>query len=352
MRGSMVSPGRLPRRLATVVSMLLCLLPAAGGAREPGTMVRVRSGTVFVFADVALGRRVMARRDAFVDAMSPLDRSLRLMRDHATGEEDLLAFYGSAARAWTPGPQRALASAVGELEPALGTLAPLLPDRVILVRTSAAVDSGMAHTRGNAIVLPEGSLPPRAVEQRRLLVHELFHIVTRYHPGLRDDLYAAVGFEPCSELVLPEGLAARIVTNPDALELRHFVRVRRQATELLLVPVIDSRSARWDERIGGSLADYIVPGLLRIEVSGGRCAPMLRGGRLLVYSFRDVPEVLPATGGNTGYLWHPEEIAAANLELSLGDPGALASPELPGRLVGVLADAATRTPQHPAARGN
>jgi len=349
----MVSPDRLPRRLAAVLSMLaLCLLSAAGGARKPETLVRARSGTAFVFADAALGRRVMARRDAYVEAMSPLDRSLRLMRDRANAEEDLVAFYGSAARAWTPGPQRALTSAVGELEPVLGTLARLLPDRVILVRTSAAVDSGMAHTRGNAVILPEGSIPPGALEQRRLLVHELFHIVTRYHPGLRDDLYATVGFEPCSELVLPEGLAARIITNPDALELRHFVRVRREATELLLVPVIYSRSARWDERIGGSLADYIVPGLLRIEVTKGRCAPMLRGGRPLIYSFRDVPEVFPATGGNTGYLWHPEEVAAANLELSVGDPGALASPELPGRLAGVLADAARRAPRVPAARSN
>jgi hypothetical protein len=86
------------------------------------------------------------------------------------------------------------------------------------VKTTGTEEGDAEYTRGAGIVLPE-SAP--AMEKRGellgIVAHESFHVLSRNAPELRDRLYAVIGFQPCREIVFPEALAARKITNPDAL---------------------------------------------------------------------------------------------------------------------------------------
>jgi hypothetical protein len=58
-----------------------------------------------------------------------------------------------------------------------------------------------------------------------MLAHEVFHLLSRSNPALRDRLYAAIGFEPCGEVRHPATLAERRITNPDAPINAHAIEV-------------------------------------------------------------------------------------------------------------------------------
>jgi len=49
-------------------------------------------------------------------------------------------------------------------------------------------------------VLPASLLVQMRPVLEKLLTHELFHILSRHNPALREKLYAVVGFHKCQEL--------------------------------------------------------------------------------------------------------------------------------------------------------
>lgn len=70
-------------------------------------------------------------------------------------------------------------------------------------------------------MLPPGKTRYSVERLTRFLVHECFHLLTRFNPRLRDQLYALLGFQPCGAVVLPERYERWRITNPDAPHQEH-----------------------------------------------------------------------------------------------------------------------------------
>jgi len=294
---------------------LLLISPAPAPAAE------------FVFASAGEGARILGADDGFFEAMAPLEMQLRSVRPGRTGREALRAQYRAGALEWNGAERRAWQASLDRLRPRLAAWSGLLPAQVLLVRVRAGVEDGIPHTRANAILLPVGAGHLGAARRDTILAHELFHILSRALAAARhDSLYALIGFRPC-RFALPAELRARLITNPDAPEERHFVDLPAGRGAYIPLQLAQLHGAP-PPALSESL-DFL---LLRVDVADGVCTPRRgRGGWALVAPAR-LPELFAVVGRNSDYFAHPEELMADNFALLLTGRTRAPDPALLDRL--------------------
>jgi hypothetical protein len=146
-----------------------------------------------------------------------------------------------------------------------------------LVKTTGREEADSAYCRGtNVVALSRHFVNAPAAELDSMLIHELFHILSRNSPELRQKLYALIGFKPCAEIGFPPELEAHHITNPDAPRLDYFVEVTRGEQKLDVVPVLFATPERWNKEKGGEFFGYFTWKLMAIE--SGENSPMLKAG--------------------------------------------------------------------------
>ncbi|HEY9843906.1 MAG: hypothetical protein ACAI44_00490 [Candidatus Sericytochromatia bacterium] len=314
----------------------IAALLAAGLLASP--LTAAGKGPAFVFASAAEGSQILGGRDAFVQRLSPFDRAARLKTDHAVSEQAFLDFVAAQAGSWS-GPERErVQTALTELTPQLGALALPWPQSIYLIRSSGREEGNAPYTRMNAIILPASTLAAGS-RLKELLLHELFHILSRHNPGLKARLYAAIGFRPCGEAALPANLQARKITNPDAPVNDYCIRLSRAGSPVWAVPILLSSAERYDPIRGGEFFDYLQ---LRFLLVSAAAEPDFSGKAAT--SLAELPELAgfyEQVGKNTEYILHPEEILADNfalLMLGTNPP----SPEITAKLREIFKQTATK----------
>jgi len=336
-------PGPCPNatRSALVVALWVALPVAASSAQEPAMSWPLGGGSVLVPASEEEGAAVLGAEDDFTRRMSPFDRQARLRAAAPVGDEEYRAFAARAVLPWTAAERARIGEAIEGLAARFEALAAPFPERVLLVKTSGDEESGAAYTRGTAVMLPQSVLrsPPESL--RRLLCHELFHVLSRYRADLRERLYASIGFEACGELELPPGLESRRITNPDAPAFAHAIRVDVDGRERRMVPVLYSRSLRYDAARRPPFLATLEFRLIAIDTVGDPPRPTAAlddQGREILRKPEQVQGFFERTGRNTGYLIHPEEILADNFTLLVTATDAEAKPPVSPEVVDRVAD--------------
>jgi hypothetical protein len=180
-----------------------------------------------------------------------------------------------------------------------------------------------------------------------VVMHELFHVLSRNNAARRDELYALIGFEHC-RVIEPASYAARRITNPDAPSLANFLPLRTDATEGL-VPYLYAASDFFDPGAGPEFEQQFRMGFLHVQVTGdgaGRqCAAFPAEVEPMLPLAAHKAEIEAKTGGNTGYLIHPEETLADNFALlMLGSRKPVPSPWVLEKLRAWLEIPATALP--------
>jgi hypothetical protein len=292
----------------------------------------------FQFASVAQGRAILGARDDYVRATAPLERSAKMHTTEAVDEERYARYMEGAALAWTD-EDRCL------LQPLLAQLAPVLPSLrwqrskpVLLIKAAADFEDGLPHTRANAIVLPQGSERVAAGMLTAIMAHELFHVLSRDDARLKERLYAAIGFRPCTSLELPQPVAGLRVTNPDAPLHRHTIAVRYRGQPVEVMPFPSFASEGIDPLQGFKNQVRVL--WLLVDREGGACKARAPAAGEAPEP-QDLEGLFEQVGRNTRYLWHPEEILADNFALLLigmlrAAPLAVPSPEVLEKLQKLL----------------
>ena len=103
----------------------------------------------------------------------------------------------------------------------------------------------------------------------RLLVHELFHVLSRSAPAVRREAYACVGFVPCGDVSLPPDLAERKLTNPDAPRLDWRIEVEASGREVSATPILLASASAYDPATGRDILHGMQFRLLVIEENEG-----------------------------------------------------------------------------------
>lgn len=89
-----------------------------------------------------------------------------------------------------------------------------------IVKTNGKDEWNSAYTRGNTIYLPMKKMNSYSQEKLYdLILHEYFHIYSRYNEGKRKELYKLMDFEETDKNKIAEKIMKNLIFNPDALTI-------------------------------------------------------------------------------------------------------------------------------------
>jgi hypothetical protein len=304
-------------RIGRGLLLLLIALCLSEVSPQALGQAKLGKGSALAFASLEQGRGVLTSRDEFVERMSPFDRAARMKTDRDVSEREYLEFAGSNALEWTDEEKQKIGSAFATIQAKLAALQLPLPETVLLVKTTGREEGGAAYTRANAIVLPQGNLKNSIADLSAKLAHELFHVLSRANPAVREKLYAAIGFAPCAEVAFPAELRARKITNPDAPKNNHCIRLKAGNEECWAIPILYSNTEKYDIQRGGEFFNYMQFRLLIVDRAADSkvVTPRVEGGITRLMDVQAVSGFFEQVGKNTGYIIHPEEILADNFML-------------------------------------
>jgi len=290
------------------------------------------------FAPLAEARAALMADDDWMATTSPFQRAATVKRPDDPGLDAFKAALAKAGNACDSSEQQRWRAAADAAVPRLRKLALPVPWPVTIVCTDGSDAADAPYTRGQAIFMPRGpSSGPGA--DAFVLAHEIVHVTTRAHPDLAARLYRELGFEPIEPLAWPqEWLPARI-SNPDAPHSRDAMQVDTPAGRQWLVPLLVA--SRTQLQPGETFFSVLQVRLLAVEPgrAGQSTRPVRRDGQLLWWPVEAVPAYLQRLGGNTQYVFHPEETLADNIAL-LASGAPAPNPNLLNRLRAVLAGGA------------
>ena len=304
-----------------------------------------------IFATVSEGKDILTARDDFIERLSPFDRSARMKTDQDVSEKQFLEFAGQNVLAWTEPEKKKVSATLEGIKPGLEALSLPFPKKIYMVKTSGKEEGGAAYTRANAIVLPKRQIGGRGKAIQKLICHELFHILSRANPELKERLYRAIGFEKCDEIEFPAKLKSRKITNPDAPKNDHCIRLQVDGKSVWAIPILYSKTGKYDPGRGGEFFRYLEFRLLLVERSSDSTAvkPVYHGPEPRLVDMRRVSGFFEQVGKNTGYIIHPEEILAENFALLVLEERNMPSPEIFRKIKEVLKET---KPAKPGASAN
>lgn len=197
----------------------------------PPEPIALSHESVLKFATVEEGRELLGRHDIYVRSLGPLEMQIRLRSAEPVDIETFIQHVQEQVLPWEEEELARMVPVAKSLAEKLSEYEIPLPESMYLIRTTGKDESDAAYTRGAAIVLPRRRRPLKPQSLERLLAHELFHVLSRHNPELRQRLYAIIGFQPCNSIELPESIAPRRITNPDAPTIDYYVTIQRAVDE-------------------------------------------------------------------------------------------------------------------------
>lgn len=315
--GSIVErAGAMSSSLIVSVAAALCAAAVMLGGTVSLAAELISAGPfVFEFATVEEADRILSSEDSFIAAMSPFDRQVRMKTEEDKGKQAFLEFAAEAAEPWSASERAAVTAAIEALAPALSKIERLPVTTIQLIHTSGEEESGAAYTRGTAIILPEGETGTAERPRTRLLAHELFHVLSRADPELRDRLYRTIGFRRTGTIELPADQRARKITNPDAPVVMHVIDVKLSDQKTITVAPVTFAATAYDVDTRSSLFSYLQFKLMEVvPIVGERHSAKVQGGEAVMHE-PTLPDFHRQIGRNTGYILHPDEILADNFAL-------------------------------------
>jgi len=295
-------------------------------------MSQLKMMDVVQFVSAEKAEQLLLTEDAFTNAWSVFDIQARLQNKEGT-KAQLFDTIAAQIRSWSDAEIDVMQKALKRIDYNLfqQNIQLSLPDTLFFVKTTCKEEGGAtAYTRGNYIVFKE-NLDKKGKQLEQLILHELFHILTRRDRDFKEKMYRIIGFELTEEIAYPSVLQERKLTNPDAPLNDSFITLKNKRKTSDYVMILYSDRSYTD----GSFFEYLNTGLMML-FDDEQKKPALKNG---------VPEILELTksqdffknvGRNTKYIIHPEEIMAENFSFALTNKTGLPNPEIIESVIAVL----------------
>lgn len=268
-------------------------------------------GIAWRIADREEGQKLRLGNTAYFDSLTENDIKYRLRKPDGTLDE-LRAFAAEEVRDFTGEEKAALAASIERIEQRLDKLGVVLPfhDEVVFVKTTMHEegDAG-AYTHKNEIYLGESIMPyATAKEQRyldafdKIILHEMFHCLSRNDAPFRAAMYALIGFTVGEEVPFSKEIRDQILSNPDVERYDNYATftVDGVETKCIIVPRVDDYKPGYE-----SFFDHLTVCLVPVD-KPDRFIPA-----------DEVPDFYDRVGRNTGYVIAAEECMADNFSFAI-----------------------------------
>jgi hypothetical protein len=287
------------------LSFSILLLASCLSARASSVYFGFMDKTVMV-ADSADAALMVATSDNYTSSLSPFDLKARLGGENKA-ERDYLSASAREVRSWTQREKEDMKTQLAALESMLKGfgLKFLLPDTVRMIKSTMANEFGAeGYTRRSMVILSSEQTTGISVH---LLAHELFHVFSRYNPGMRDAIYASIGFKKCNRINYNTAIGGQAITNPDCPVIEHYTNIAIGDANEDVALIIYSAAPY---REGARLEEMVSIGLLALDGDDAHKKPKMKDGKAVIYTLEQGIALYGKVGRNTPYMIHPEEISA------------------------------------------
>jgi len=309
------------------------LAPLEPAPSTPGG-ISLLPETQVVFASKVEGAQLLTTVDDYIRALSPFDRSFMSQTPGEVTPQAFAQHLASLPVDWTASEMQLVEDVVQAVGLKLQPYDLDLPPTISLVKVQGGPE--LPYTRGSFVVVPAPVLQLGASDLETIVTHELFHILSRHDPGLRQQLYAIIGFTECPELAYPAELADLKLTNPDTPLVNQAIKVSVFGQPYDVVPITYS-PVPYSSGMGTNPLAFVTFKLLAVQTGPGETLPLYWNGKPFTLDVAQVPSYLAQVGMNTQYLIHPDEILADNfVQLIQGKTSNLPSPQIPQQMAQLL----------------
>ena len=277
------------------------------------------------FASVEKSNELLTQEDGFTKSWSQFDIDSRMHKQNSTKEE-LFDFITQQTRAWTIDEKNKILTYISSIDKQIVAQGLKLdfPDEIYFVKTTADEEGGAGgYTRANFIVLKDDNLSQNNEDLKNLIVHELFHILTRNSPEFRKSMYAIIGFNLMNDVEYPENLKAYRITNPDAPQIDSYISLIADGQSIDCMMILYSDR----DYSGGEFFNYLNVGFLSLKGDSIKTIEY-KDDEPVIYTLKQVTGFFEQVGKNTQYIIHPEEVLADNFTFTILNKTGLPNPEI------------------------
>lgn len=289
------------------------------------------------------GQQLIDNRTEYYASLSQNDLDWRMRKTNATLEE-FKEYAKNQVLDFTQDEQNFMKRVVDYVEKRLSEIGCRLPfpTDIAIVKTTMNEEGGAGGYTSGTVIYLEGSGVERLASKTsdgqllrmgNLLIHEMFHCLTRNNPDFRRSMYELIGFTILDrDINFPSSVKEYIMTNPDVEHLDNFIEVtidgEKRPCELIV-----RYSKTWEEvsAAGNNNASFF---------NHSECVLIPLDDLNKAYPVNDVKDFWSQVGQNTQYVFAPEECLADNFSYAIISYGEenfkFKSPELIENIIDLL----------------
>lgn len=288
----------------------------------------LQEGTVVIPVDGDRAKELLANEDDYTAILSRFDL---MSKTGSKSDSATLADYFSKAvktiKPWSGEDKKGLRKITESVNKKIKELGLKLkmPPRIEVIRSDMSNEGGAnGYTRGSYIVLRDDMTEGTSGSYESTFIHELFHILSRFDPGMSEKVYNIIGFKKCNEVAYPPEIADLRISNPDAPFNNFYITVKHNGNPVDVMLILFSGR----QYSGGNFFGYIQIGLMAVEGDENNKKVIYRDGKPLILKFKEVKDFYEQTGKNTDYNFHAEELSADHFVMLVNQQGGLPNPEI------------------------
>ena len=277
------------------------------------------------FASVEKANELLLQEDNFTMSWSKFDIDSRMHKPNSTKEE-LLQYITTQTREWTSEEKERMTSIFKSIEKLIAEQGFVVdfPKEIYFVKTTTQEEGGAGgYTRGSYVVLNEEMPAGSEEDLKSIIVHELFHVLTRHSPEFREQMYGIIGFHIMNDVPYPKELKPYRITNPDAPQVDSYIKLDVDGSSKDCMMILYSKS----DYVDGSFFKYLNIGFLSLTGDDIKI-PEYGDQGPVIYSMQEVSGFFEQVGKNTQYIIHPEEILADNFTYTILNKEGLPNAEI------------------------
>ncbi|MEZ5024756.1 MAG: hypothetical protein R2728_16140, partial [Chitinophagales bacterium] len=172
-----------------VITLLIFGYIAPGRSNESLT-------DIVKFASVEEANKLLTQEDEYTNSWSQFDIDSRMQQQNSSKEE-LFDFISKQTIAWTAEEKNEVLDIFKSIDAEISKQGYTIkfPDDIYFIKTTLEEEGGAeAYTRANYVVLKEKLLSQSKDQLKMIIIHELFHVLSRNNPEFRKELYELIGF--------------------------------------------------------------------------------------------------------------------------------------------------------------
>lgn len=306
--------------------LILCTLSCKSNKQNGPTQLDVKPG-IISFVDSAAASTAIINEDidGYFDQLSVAEMQIQMKKNFPNQKKEdvkkaYLTFLKKQVSDWTTDEKLKMQQLFKSVKSLCDTLSPrIFPGGMKLIKVKTNhFGNDVYYTSGKNIMIPENIFNDFSPErQLPVMIHETFHILSRYNSSLRNELYSYIGFQKAEKPIqLNASLEAVLLNNPDGVSYQYAIDLEKDGSMIKAIPLITSKSLNYDTK-RPNFFDYLQFDLYSLDDKGSHyVAKSTTTGETLL-PLQSTPNFFTKIKDNTQYIIHPDEIMADNFMLAL-----------------------------------